>query len=176
VRLCVVVYILYIILCAIVYTCVRLCAVVYDCMRREFMTEGNAYGMAILRRFLFDDIMDFHIRPLLLDAFPFWRIKPDSRLSYGYKISLHLHAKTTYLDCVHNGIFDWISEHYNKAPVAPTIIDMFAYVERDTTNKMWRSYRGQFDQIASRLTMDNPRIHFVNARCVHSIVHKSKEK
>jgi hypothetical protein len=141
------------------------------------MTNGNAYGNVVLKRFLLDEIVDAHIRPLLLDTFPFWRIKPDSRFRWGCDISLHVHAKTTYLDCVHNGIFDWITEHYNTAPVASEVIDMFAYLERRAVTRRERIVmRDQFQQIASRLTMNNPRIHFVNAMFVHPIVHESKEK
>jgi len=128
---------------------------------QKYMTNGNAYGNVVLKRFLLDEIVDAHIRPLLLDTFPFWRIK------YGCEISLHVHIKSTYLDCVRNDIFDWISDYYNRATVASTRIDMFTYVERHAmTWTEMNSAFGQEDQIAARLTRDNPRIHFVVRSCV----------
>jgi len=148
-------------LCAIVYDCVLLCTIASTMMRRrEYMTKGNAYGMAILRRFLLDEIVDTYIRPRLLDTFPFWRIS-DGR------ISLHVHRHNTWHCCSHKDIFFQIRRHYETAPIVSTQIDVFVYNERifDHTIHMC----GELDQIERRLRWDNPRVHSVWRRDIYPL-------
>jgi len=136
-------------------------------MRRRdvFMTEGNAYGMAILRRFLLDDIVDTHIRPLLLGTFPVLRIRDG-------KITVHVHWETLYQDC--GDIDKEIRLYHDSAKVVSTSVDVIVY--HDAYDVDWGdsiTTNGALMDI-TRMILTNARFVKVYFTHVYPKVHKSK--
>ncbi len=56
----------------------------------KILSRNHAFGLCVLKCFLPDDVLHFHIRPHLLETFPIWRNRD------GEPPSLHVVAKSTY--------------------------------------------------------------------------------
>jgi hypothetical protein len=132
--------------------------------RIEFMLKGNACGMAILRRFLPDEIVDIHIRPLLVDKFPFVSFRNG-------RVTLHLHMTTGFWGCAEKpSVFEEIGKYYNRAQVAPTVVDVFIYHYRtDTHDRLIGCYDYDDQRLIEGTICGQPRVHTIKRTHIYPL-------
>jgi len=131
----------------------------------EFMLKGNACGMAVLRRFLPDEIVDIHIRPLLVDKFPFVSFRNG-------RVTLHLHMTTGFWGCaLPKSVFEEIGKYYDRAQVAPTVVDVFIYhYLTDTHGRIIGHYDYDDQRLIERTIMGgNPRVHTIKRTHIYPL-------